>query len=84
MKYHIETISLGKIVTAGFVTGQGWTVFLLAWNRRRGLRTSGLLTLFWLFSTVFTIAEFRTEINAETYEVRKRVCRYFVLCRAAR
>ncbi|XP_034255070.1 multidrug resistance-associated protein 1-like [Thrips palmi] len=50
------------------VVSYAWAAFLLHWNRSRGLRTSGLLTLFWFLSTVFTIAEFRTELNAENYE----------------
>ncbi|KAE8736524.1 ABC-transporter, subfamily C member 18, partial [Frankliniella occidentalis] len=45
-----------------------WAAFLLAWNRSRGLRTSGLLTLFWFLTALFSVAEFRTEINTETSE----------------
>ncbi|KAK3912845.1 Canalicular multispecific organic anion transporter 2 [Frankliniella fusca] len=45
-----------------------WAALLLMWNRSRGLRTSGLLTLFWFLKALFNVAEFRTEIIAETSE----------------
>ncbi|KAE8736542.1 ABC-transporter, subfamily C member 17, partial [Frankliniella occidentalis] len=45
-----------------------WAAVLLAWNRARGVRTSGLLTLFWLLAALFHVAQVRTELIAETTE----------------
>ncbi|KAJ1525343.1 hypothetical protein ONE63_010161 [Megalurothrips usitatus] len=53
------------------ILSYAWAAFLLDWNRRRGLRTSGLLTLFWFVSALFSVAEFRTEILAGP-EVREQ------------
>lgn len=38
---------------------------LLFYNRKYGLRTSGLLFLFWFFFVVFSIPQFRSEIMKE-------------------
>ncbi|XP_034237463.1 multidrug resistance-associated protein 1-like [Thrips palmi] len=66
--------NVDKAFSVDFVTpiirvlSYAWAAFLLYWNRCRGLRTSGLLTIFWFLSALFTIAEFRTELTAEKYE----------------
>lgn len=36
---------------------------LIYLNKRKGIRTSGLLTLFWFFLILFAIPQYRTEIN---------------------
>lgn len=36
---------------------------LIYLNKRKGIRTSGLLTLFWFFLILFSIPQYRTEIN---------------------
>nr|CAD7403901.1 unnamed protein product [Timema cristinae] len=39
------------------------TIALIVYNRKRGLRTSGLLFLFWFILTIFGIPQFRFEIR---------------------
>nr|CAD7457915.1 unnamed protein product [Timema tahoe] len=39
------------------------TIALIVYNKERGLRTSGLLFLFWFFLTIFGIPQFRFEIG---------------------
>ncbi|CAG2053139.1 unnamed protein product [Timema podura] len=39
------------------------TIALIVYNKERGLRTSGLLFLFWFFLTIFGIPQFRFEIR---------------------
>nr|CAD7400512.1 unnamed protein product [Timema poppensis] len=39
------------------------TIALIVYNRKRGLRTSGLLFLFWFILTIFGIPQFRFEIH---------------------
>ncbi|CAG2069136.1 unnamed protein product, partial [Timema podura] len=38
------------------------------YNRKKGLRTSGLLFIFWIFTALFGAVQFRHEIRRSRYE----------------
>nr|CAD7203960.1 unnamed protein product [Timema douglasi] len=45
------------------------SVALQYYNRKKGLRTSGLLFLYWFFTALFGVVQFRHEIRRSRYEV---------------
>nr|CAD7428322.1 unnamed protein product [Timema monikensis] len=45
------------------------------YNRKKGLRTSGLLFIFWFFTALFGAVQFRHEIRRSQYEFRHEIRR---------